>query len=178
MILGRQIAVSLSKSTKELLMFRFALAFVPALGLAAMLAIAQDKPAGGGNAMLYSVDSEKSLAKLREDLPKACASRKFGVLSVIDLKEKMKEKGVEYGGECLIFEVCNPQKAKQALEANPEISTALPCRISVFRTKDGKTRIATIRPTKLLDLFNSAELKQIASEVEETISAIMNEAAR
>jgi uncharacterized protein (DUF302 family) len=128
--------------------------------------------------MLYSVDSEKSLAKLREDVPKACAANKFGVMSVIDLKEKMKEKGVEYGGECLIFEVCNPQKAKQALEANPEISTALPCRISVYRTKEGKIRISTIRPTKLLDLFSSVELQKVAAEVEETITAIMNDAAK
>ena len=128
--------------------------------------------------MLYSVDTEKPLAKLREDLPKACAARKFGVLSVIDLKEKMKEKGVEYGGECLIFEVCNPQKAKQTLEANPEISTALPCRISAFKTKDGKTRLSTIRPSKLIDLFGTVELKQLAGEVEEALTAIMSEAAR
>lgn len=128
--------------------------------------------------MLYSVDTEKPLAKLREDLPKACAARKFGVMSIIDLKEKMKEKGVEYGGECLIFEVCNPQKAKQTLEANPEISTALPCRISAFRTKEGKTRLSTIRPGRLIDLFGTAELKQLAAEVEETLTAIMNEAAR
>ena len=162
------------------MMQRF-LTVIAALFFGAVASSAQDrppKPVEGGNSMLYSVDSEKSLARLREDLPKACAARKFGVMSVIDLKEKMREKGVEYGGECLIFEVCNPQKAKQALEANPEISTALPCRISVFKTKDGKTRVSTIRPTKLLDLFGSADLQRLAGEVEESITAIMNEAAR
>ncbi|MBI3854559.1 MAG: DUF302 domain-containing protein [Planctomycetes bacterium] len=128
--------------------------------------------------MLYTVETEKTLARLREDLPKACAARKFGVLSVIDLKEKMKEKGVEYAGECLIFEVCNPQKAKQVLEASPEISTALPCRISAYRGKDGKTRLSTIRPGKLVDLFGTPELQKAAGEVEETIVGIMNEAAR
>ena len=127
--------------------------------------------------MLYTVDSNKSLPSLQQDIPKACAARKFGVLSVLDLKAKMKEKGVEYGGDCLIFEVCNPQKAKEALEANPEISTALPCRISVYRTKEGKVRISTIRPTKLLELFRSAELQKVASEVEEAILAIMKDAA-
>jgi uncharacterized protein (DUF302 family) len=132
----------------------------------------------GGNPMLYSVETEKSLATLREDLPKACAARKFGVLSVIDLREKMKEKGVDYGGECLIFEVCNPQKAKQTLEANPEISTALPCRISAFKTREGKIRLATIRPGKLIDLFGTAELQQVAGEVEGALKAIMDEAAR
>lgn len=128
--------------------------------------------------MLYSVESAKSLAKLREDVPKACAARGFGVLSILDLKEKMREKGVEYGGECLIFEVCNPRKAKETLEANPEISTALPCRISVYKSKDGKTCLSTLRPSKLIDLFGTAELTTLAAEVEESISAIMNEAAQ
>ena len=130
-----------------------------------------------GNPMLYSVDTEKPMAKIREDLPKACASRKFGVLSVLDLKEKMKEKGVEYGGECLIFEVCNPQKAKTALEANPEISTALPCRISVFTTREGKTRISTIRPAQLINLYGTRELQGLAAEVDEALTGIMNDAA-
>ncbi|MBI2899840.1 MAG: DUF302 domain-containing protein [Planctomycetes bacterium] len=128
--------------------------------------------------MLIAVDSKKSLAQLREDLPKACAARKFGVLGVHDLKEKMREKGVDYAGECLVFEVCNPQKAKQVLEANPDISTALPCRISAYRTKDGGVRLATLRPTKLIDLFGTKELQQTAREVEETLEAIMIEAAR
>lgn len=128
--------------------------------------------------MLFSVDTWKPLSQLREDLPKACAVRQFGVMSILDLKEKLKEKGVEYAGECLIFEVCNPQKARQTLEANPEISTALPCRISAFKTREGKTRLSTIRPSKLIDLFGTTELRQLAEEVEGSITAIMNEAAR
>jgi len=127
--------------------------------------------------MLYAVDSDKSLARLGEDLPKACAARKFGVLSTLDLKQKMKEKGVSYDGDCLIFEVCNPQKAKQVLEAAPEISTVLPCRISVFRTKEGKTRLATLRPTMLMTMFGSEGLQATAAEVEQTLLEILNEAA-
>lgn len=152
-----------------------------ALMLSAAVLAAQDRPSKppvGENTMLYTVDTEKPLARLREDLPKACAARKFGVLSVLDLKEKMKEKGVEYAGECLIFEVCNPQRAKQALEASPEMSTALPCRISAYKGKDGKTHLSTIRPSRLVDLFATPELQTMAGEVEEALVGIMNEAAR
>lgn len=132
----------------------------------------------GGEEMLITVDSEKGLDQIREALPRACAVHKFGVLGMHDLKEKMKEKGVDFAGECLIFEVCNPQKAKQALEANPEISTALPCRISAYRTPEGKTRLATLRPTLLLDMFGTPGLEALAAEVEETLTAIMAEAAK
>ncbi len=128
--------------------------------------------------MLLTIDSQKPIHRIREDLPRSCAARKFGVLGVHDLKEKLREKGVEYAGDCLVFEVCNPQQAKKVLEANPEISAALPCRISVFSTLDGRTRLTTIRPTALIDLFKTRELKGVAAEVEETLHEIMVEAAR
>jgi uncharacterized protein (DUF302 family) len=127
--------------------------------------------------MLLTVDSGKSIETLREDLPRVCEAHKFGVLGFHDLKAKLIEKGQELDRDCLVFEVCNPVKAKEVLENNIEISTALPCRISVFALPDGRTRLATIRPSLLLDLFKTPELKQVAMEVEETMLVIMQEAA-
>jgi uncharacterized protein (DUF302 family) len=127
--------------------------------------------------MLSALETTKPIERVRDDLTKACGNHKFGVLGVHDLKAKLKEKGVDLGGECLIFEVCNPQKAKQVLETNPDISTALPCRISVFKTPAGKTRIATLKPTELISVFHTEQLQGVAREVEETLSAIMKEAA-
>lgn len=132
----------------------------------------------GGKFMLFSVESEKPMVKLREDILKACAVHKFGVLAVHDLREKMKEKGVEYRGNCVVFEVCHPRKAKEALEVEPDISTALPCRISVYEGNDGKTRLSTIRPTALVEIYRAAGLQSVAEEVEATLTAIMTEAAR
>ena len=74
------------------------------------------------------------------------ARHKFGVLGVHDLKAKMAEKGVEFARECRIYEVCNPQQARRVLERNMEISTALPCRVSVYE-EGGITKLATIKPT-------------------------------
>ena len=128
--------------------------------------------------MLHIVESRKPLDRVVKDLEAAVARHKFGVLGVHDLKAKMADKGVTFDAECRIVEVCNPQQAKKVLEANPEISAALPCRISVFTTRDGRTRLSTLRPTKLIDLFGSKELKGVAEEVEETLNAIMKEAAQ
>ncbi|MFQ5904374.1 MAG: DUF302 domain-containing protein, partial [Candidatus Binatia bacterium] len=79
--------------------------------------------------MLYVVESMKSLEQLTADLEQAVARHKFGILGVHNLKESMAKKGVGFERECQIFEVCNPYQAKKVLEANLEISTALPCRI-------------------------------------------------
>lgn len=88
----------------------------------------------------------------------------------------MAKKGVEFAPECLIFEVCQPQQAKKVLEQNMSVSTALPCRISLYK-EGGKTMLATLKPTTLLAMFNTPQLLGVAQEVEDTIVKIMKEAA-
>ena len=127
--------------------------------------------------MLHIVESTKPLERVILDLEQAVARHKFGVLGVHDLKAKMAEKGVPFARECRIFEVCNSHQAKKVLEANLQVSTALPCRISVYE-EGGRTKLATIRPTALIGLYGTPELKGVAEEVEETLVTIMAEAAR
>lgn len=127
--------------------------------------------------ILYQVESKKSLSEVARDFEAACQKNKFGVLGVHDLKAKLKEKGVDFDRDCLVYEICNPHQAKKVLDRNMEISTALPCRVSLFSTSTG-VALATIRPTALLDLFKTPELGEVAREVEEVIVKIMDEAAR
>lgn len=127
--------------------------------------------------MLHIVESAKPLEQVAAALEAAVARHQFGVLGVHDLKAKMAEKGVPFGRECRIFEVCNPQQAKQVLEANLAIATALPSRIAVY-DEGGKTKLTTIKPTALLALYATPELQGVAAEVEATLAAIMAEAAR
>jgi len=126
--------------------------------------------------MLHIVESRKPLDRVAKDLEEAVARHKFGVLGVHDLKAKLAEKGVVLSRECRVFEVCNPHQAKKVLDANLAISTALPCRISVY--EEGRvTRLATITPTAMIDLYATPGLKDVAREVETTLEAIMAEAA-
>ena len=126
--------------------------------------------------MLHIVESKKPLPQLAADLETAVARHKFGVLGVHDLRAKMAEKGVEFARECRIYEVCNPHQAKKVLEANLEISTALPCRISVYE-EGGRAKLATLLPTALIALFQTPALRGVAQEVEAALLAIMKEAA-
>lgn len=126
--------------------------------------------------MLHVVQSRKPLDRVAKDLETAVTRHKFGVLGTHDLRAKMAEKGVSFDHECRIFEVCNPTQAKKVLDTNLEISTALPCRISVYE-QGGVTKLATIKPTALLDLYATPGLKEVAREVEVTLEAIMREAA-
>ena len=126
--------------------------------------------------MLHTVESRKSVDEIAEAFPEVAKSHQFGVLATHDLKEKMREKGVDFERDCLIFEVCNPQRAKEVLEKDMNLSTMLPCRISVYR--DGEvTRLVTLKPTALVELFGQPELQPVAASVEQTLIDIMNELA-
>lgn len=127
--------------------------------------------------MLFEISSAKPLPAIEKGLQDSAAKHKFGIIGVHNLKEKMREKGVDFAGECMIYEVCNPGQAKKVLEANGAVSTALPCRISVYQTGEGY-RIATMLPTEMMKAFEGGpEMEAVAREVEDTIIAMMKESA-
>ena len=99
--------------------------------------------------MLRIIESKKPFTELARDLEKAVPNHKFGVLGVHDLKAKMAEKGVAFAPECR--------------ETNLEISTALPCRISVYEER-GRAKLATIMPTALVELYGTPALRRVAEE--------------
>jgi len=126
--------------------------------------------------MLIKISTNQAVPEAAAALQAAVAANQFGVMQVHDLKATMNKKGVDFAHVCLIFEVCQPQQAKKVLEENMSVCTALPCRISIYE-EGGKTILATLKPTTLLALFGTPQLKDVAQEVEDTIIKIMQEAA-
>ncbi len=111
--------------------------------------------------MLYTISTDKSVKDAANALQAAVIANTFGVMQIHNLQETMKKKGVEFNHECLVFEICNPAQAKKVLEANMSLSTALPCRISVFE-ENGKTMLSTLKPTMLLSMFNIPQMEIVA----------------
>jgi uncharacterized protein (DUF302 family) len=126
--------------------------------------------------MIFQVSTDKTVTAAAAALEAAVQANHFGVMHVHNLKETMAKKGVEFSHECRIFEVCQPQQAKKVLDENMCVSTALPCRISIYE-EGGKTILATLKPTVLLAMLNTPQLEGVAQEVEDTIVKIMQEAA-
>jgi uncharacterized protein (DUF302 family) len=130
----------------------------------------------GEGVMLYQVASKKDINRVCDDLQTAITKRQFGVMAVHNLTETMKKKGVDFERDCRIFEVCNPHKAKEVLMQQMAISTALPCRISVY-TEGNQVVLATLKPTVLMTMFEGVNLEELAQEVESVMVDSMNEAA-
>ena len=126
--------------------------------------------------MLYEKPTVKTLADFEVALRDAAARHKFGVLHVHDLQKTMQSKGVDFSSQAAVFEACNPHQAKRSLEANPAVSTMLPCRISVYE-KQGQLIVSTVLPAALMALFGTPELNPVGEEVEATLKAIIDESA-
>jgi len=126
--------------------------------------------------MKYVVDSDKPVAQATEDLKAAVARHGFGVLHEYDLQATLAGKGFDLANECRILEICNPGQAFEVLSEEMDMNIALPCRVSVY-SEDGRTKLAMAKPTDLLgQLSDSPKLVDIAEEVEQKTTAMIDEA--
>lgn len=126
--------------------------------------------------LLYVKETSTSVDAMEERLKVAAKNHRFSVLNVTDLRAKLQSNDLDFTPACKVFDVCNPHRAKEVLESKLEISTALPCRISVYE-EAGKTKVATLLPTKVLGMFGAADLDPVAQSVETDLIAIIDEAA-
>lgn len=127
--------------------------------------------------MLFKVDSTRSMDAIDAELRASAARQSFGVIAVHDLQQTLSNKGLSLAMECRVYEVCNPQQAKKVLEADGAISTALPCRISVYGSPKGYT-LATMLPTEMMKTFAVPGIESVAEEVEAVILQMMRDAAK
>jgi uncharacterized protein (DUF302 family) len=126
--------------------------------------------------MYYIVDSDKSFDDAVTDLDQAVKDHGFGVLHVHDLGNTLRNKGVDFGEQCKVFEVCNPVQAAKVLATDMRLNMALPCRISVF-TENNQTRIGLIKPEQMLSALSEDQvLKDTAKEVEQITKQMVNQA--
>ncbi len=127
--------------------------------------------------MFIAVRSRKSLGDVRQKFEEEAAARNFGVQGIHNVTATLRSRGLAFDHKVYIYEVCNAGAAKKVLDTNIRIAAALPCRVVIYA--DGKDVVLeTIKPTKLLQMFDEPTLEGTAREVETVITEIMQEAAK
>lgn len=123
----------------------------------------------------HSIESKLSVSEAAEKIEQAAKAENFGVLSVLNFTEIMAGRGVQYDGEVIVIEICEPSQAKGFLEMDPTVASMLPCRISVT-SKRGKTVVHSLRPSAMADLYQNEKMRAPAAEMEKIVRKIMESA--
>lgn len=118
-----------------------------------------------GRVRTVDLPYEAALAAVRE----ALKNEGFGVLTEIDLKDKLKEKlGVDFR-RYVILGACNPPLAYKALQEELNVGLLLPCNVVVYE-EGGRSTVAAIDALKMLSVVGNPKLEATAAEVNERLA--------
>ena len=103
----------------------------------------------------------------------ALQAQGFGILSEIDVAAKLHEKlGVDFR-PYLILGACNPRLAHQALGAEPELGTLLPCNVVIYAGEAENSIVTIMDPVAILGLVARPEVAPIAHQVRALLEAVL-----
>ena len=100
----------------------------------------------------------------------------FGVLCEIDVQATLREKLGAHQEPYTILGACNPAHAHQALSAEPELGTLMPCNVVVYE-RDGATHISAIDADRMLSIVGNDEIAPIAADVRSKLASVVARAA-
>ena len=122
-----------------------------------------------------SATTELGFAEAAERVRDELKAEGFGILCEIDVQATLKEKlGVDRE-PYLILGACNPPLAHQALQAEPDLGTLLPCNVVVYR-HDGQTHVAAIDAERMLSIVGNEELGPVAGDIRRRLGAVVERA--
>ena len=106
--------------------------------------------------MIYTMTTNKTLTEIKKEVALVANENAFGVLKEYEFRQILQEKGFPIKRKITVYELWNPKAASEALDLYPEISSFLPCRLSIYET-DGVTVISTIDMEKILHSFTQMD---------------------
>ena len=97
----------------------------------------------------------------------------FGILTDINVREKLKEKlNVDFRNY-RILGACNPAFAYQALQAEDKIGTMLPCNVIVQEDEEGNIEVAAIDPIASMQAIQNPKVRDIAKQVQAKLKTVI-----
>lgn len=100
-----------------------------------------------------------------ELVTEALKTEGFGVLSEIDIQQKLKEKLDVDFRKYKILGACNPPNAHKALQQEDKIGTMLPCNVIVQEIGENQVEVAAVDPVASMMSVENNELAIIAGEI-------------
>lgn len=114
---------------------------------------------------------EQAIEKITEALKK----EGFGVLSEIDIHDKLKEKLDVDFKKYKILGACNPPSAYKALQIEDKIGTLLPCNVIVQELGPNNVEVAAINPVVSMKVVENKELDDLAIKIKDKLERVLEE---
>ncbi len=97
----------------------------------------------------------------------------FGIISEINIHEKLHEKlGINYK-KYKILGACNPGYAYKALLIEEKIGTMLPYNVILVDQGNGKTEVSAVNPVASMMAIQNKDLESIALEITEKLKRVI-----
>lgn len=93
----------------------------------------------------------------------------FGVLTEINIQEKLKEKLDVDFRKYKILGACNPAYAYKALQQEDKIGTMLPCSVIIQELASNEIEVAAVDPLASMMAIENPDLAEIAREIKEKL---------
>ena len=114
-------------------------------------------------------DFETAVSKTVE----ALKTEGFGVLTEIDIHEKLKEKLDVDFRKYRILGACNPALAYQALQKENKIGVMLPCNVIIQQIDNTHVEIAAVDPFASMQAVENEALHEVANTVKNKLEKVV-----
>ena len=122
---------------------------------------------------VYKKIIDGELEKVEGMLRERLMENGFGVITEINIREKLEEKlGVDFR-DYKILGSCHPPSAFESLEVDLDVGMLLPCNFVIWDNMDGSVTIATLNATSLLSVLKNKELSEVGLKVDELVTSVM-----
>jgi uncharacterized protein (DUF302 family) len=119
---------------------------------------------------IVDTNFDDTIDKVTEELKK----EGFGVLTEIDVKATFKKKLDLDFRKYRILGACNPHFAHEAILAEPNIGTMLPCNVIVQELENGKVEVSAVNPVASMMAIKNDKLGPVAEQVRDNLKKVID----
>jgi uncharacterized protein (DUF302 family) len=116
-------------------------------------------------AVIVDTDFETTI----ENVKSALKDQGFGIVSEINMQEKLKKGTGNDVPKYTILGACNPNGAYQALQIEEQIGVMLPCNLIVREISNGKVEVAAINPERTMQSIGNPDMIPLAREISDKL---------
>ena len=127
-----------------------------------------------------TVEVNGSVQEVIEKVRNVLQTQQFGIISLVNVSEKIEEKTGNKMAPYVILGACNPKLSYQAIQSDERIGILLPCNVVVTETSDGHCKVMFSNPIPMMAIEpfgQNATIQAVAKQAYDNLLAAADELA-